>query len=216
MIRTEVVTLTAIAAIAFRQKLTAGGSGITILRFDVEQPGRASISKTSGTAIPTANTSADLYPAAAFREAIELTSGMPYTKRGGVRLNKQEAEACPPEPGEAAEEQEIVVDSRDYQKLVAHYTDKNGKLSYDLIDRDLIKFAHTSKTVKAMLEEKVTQKKIRNYIVSSKFRSVTGNKKLTEEEALKMAELLDEASPRSVYKALDAELRRMNAASKRK
>ena len=38
MIRTDIVNLTVIDAVAFRQKLTAGGSGVTILRYDIDQP----------------------------------------------------------------------------------------------------------------------------------------------------------------------------------
>ena len=216
MIRTEVVNLTVIQAVAFRQKLTAGGAGITILRYDAEQPGIASISKTSGDAIPSANTPADLYPMAAFKEAIQLTAGMPYRKRGGVRLNRKAVEETAPEAPEEAAEEEIVIDSGEYQKLVDKYTDRNGKLSYELLNRDLIRFVHASKTVKTMLEEGVSNKKIRAYIVSSKFRTVIGSKKLTEAQALKMADLLDEVSPKSVFKALDGELRRLSAAKKRR
>lgn len=216
MIRTEVVNLTVIQAVAFRQKLTVGGAGITILRYDAEQPGIASISKTSGDAIPTANTPADLYPMAAFKEAIQLTAGMPYRKRGGVRLNRKAVEETAPEAPEEAAEEEIVIDSGEYQKLVDKYTDRNGKLSYELLNRDLIRFVHASKTVKTMLEEGVSNKKIRAYIVSSKFRTVIGSKKLTEAQALKMADLLDEVSPKSVFKALDGELRRLSAAKKRR
>ena len=90
------------------------------------------------------------------------------------------------------------------------------KLSYELLNRDLIRFVHASKTVKTMLEEGVSNKKIRAYIVSSKFRTVIGSKKLTEAQALKMADLLDEVSPKSVFKALDGELRRLSAAKKRR
>ena len=67
MIRTDTVNLTVISAVAFRQKLTAGGSGVTVLRYDTKQPGIASISKTSGDAIPAANTPVDLYPMEAFK-----------------------------------------------------------------------------------------------------------------------------------------------------
>ena len=58
--------------------------------------------------IPAANTQTDLYPAEAFREAIQLTAGMPYSKRGGVRLEKKAVvEAAPePAPEAAAEAQE--------------------------------------------------------------------------------------------------------------
>ena len=56
MIRTSTVQLTTISAVAYRQKLVSGGAGITIWGNNVRQPGLASISKTSGEAIPTANT----------------------------------------------------------------------------------------------------------------------------------------------------------------
>ena len=215
MIRTETVTLTTIEAVAFRQKLKAGGSGITILRYDIAQPGIASISKTSGEAIPTENTPADLYPAEAFNEAIRLTAGMPYKKRSGVRLTKKKVEEVAPETTEEIAE-EVVIDTAEYQKLVDNYTDKNGKLSYDLLNRDLIRFAHASKTVSKMLEEGANVKKTRTYIVCTKFRTVIGNKKLTEAEILKMAELIDEVSPKSAFKALDSELRKLSAAKKQK
>lgn len=51
MIRTNVVSLSAIKAVAYRQKLMTGGSGIVIIRGDASQPGIASISKTFGEAI---------------------------------------------------------------------------------------------------------------------------------------------------------------------
>ena len=76
MIRTAIVHLTTIPAIAYRQKLSSGGSGITVLRYNVQQPGLASISKTTGKAIPTENTSSELYPQEGFEEAIRLTAGM--------------------------------------------------------------------------------------------------------------------------------------------
>ena len=216
MIRTDIVNLTVIEAVAFRQKLTSGGSGITILRYDMDQPGIASISKTSGEAIPSANTPVDLYPLDAFKEAIRLTAGMPYKKRGGVRLEKKAVKEIAPAADEETMEEEVFIDSSEYQKLVDQYTDKNGKLSYELLNRDLIRFAHTSKIVRSMLAEGAALKKIRTYIVCSKFRTVIGNKKLTEAQVLKMADLLDEVSPKSVFKTLDGELRKQSAAKKQK
>ena len=216
MIRTDVVNLTVIPAVAFRQKLQAGGASVTILRYDAKQPGIASISKTSGEPIPVANTPAELYPAEAFREAIELTAGMPYSKRGSVKLDKKAVVPAGPEAVEEAAEEDPVVDSAEYQKVVARYTDQNGKLSYELLNRDLIKFAHSSRTVRSMIGEGAALKKVRTYIVTTKFRTVTGSKKLTEEQALAMGQLLDEVSPRSVFKQLDSELRKAGAAGKRK
>ena len=90
MVRTNVVALNSVPGVAYRQKLPAGGSGIVILREDFEQPGIASISKTSGEAIPSTNTPKELYPQEAFQEAISLTAGLPYKKQGAVKLKGKE------------------------------------------------------------------------------------------------------------------------------
>lgn len=210
MIRTNIVELTVIPAAAYRQKLPSGGSGIVILRYDAPQPGIASISKTSGDAIPSANTSQKLYPQEAFKEAMELTSGMPYKKQGSVRLKEKRVEEAPkPEVIESpeTEAEEIAVDSAEYRKIVTRYTDKNGRLSYDLLNRDLIKFAHYSSKVRGMIAEKRPVEDIRLYTVGTKFRTIAENDKLTDAQILKIAELLDEVSPKGVFKEFNDELR---------
>lgn len=98
MIRTSTVQLTTISAVAYRQKLVSGGAGITIWGNNVRQPGLASISKTSGEAIPTANTPLEYYPPEAFAEAIKLTAGLPYKNLGKVQM----PEGLAVEPEEAA------------------------------------------------------------------------------------------------------------------
>ena len=104
MIRTNVVELTVIPAIAYRQKLPSGDVGITILSYGVAQPGLATISKTSGDAILSANTPKGLYPTEAFQEAITLTNGMPYRRQKSVQVKEEivlEAEEeLPQEPEE--------------------------------------------------------------------------------------------------------------------
>ena len=219
MIRTNSVTLSVIPAIAYRQKFAAGGSGIVILRADETQPGIASISKTSGEPIVANNTPAEPYPLEAFQEAMELTAGLPYRKQGKPRLVAQDLTA--PEAVEVVEDQdqspedEVVVDSREYQAIVATFTDKNGKLSYDLINRELIQFAHSSEMVRRMLDAGEDEDRIRLFIVGNKFRTITGNKDLTDEQVLAMAALLDEVSPKGVFKELNAEIRKLLGASKR-
>ena len=209
MIRTNVVKLSKINGIAFRQKLLSGGSGIVILREDSAQPGIASISKTSGEPIPTTNTSKKLFPLDAFREAIALTAGLPYRKQGKVQL-KGESQPEEPTPEEQAEE-EAVVDSAEYDKIVAKYTDKNGKLSYALLNRDMIKFAHSSSKVRKMVEDGESVEDIRLYAVGTKFRTIAGNPDLTDKQVLKMVELLDEVSPKGVFKEFNDELRKMKS-----
>lgn len=210
MIRTKVVELTQIKGIAYRQKLPSGGSGIVILREGVAQPGIASISKKTGEAVLTANTPADVYPQEAFQEAMALTAGLPYKKLGKVQLNEDTAPEQPEEP--AAEE--VIVDSEEYGKIVEKYTAKNGKLSYDLINKDMIKFAYSSSIVRKMVQDGESDEKIRLYIAGTKFRKITGNPELTDAQVLKIVELLDEVSPKGVFKEFNEELRKMKAGKK--
>ncbi len=205
MIRTDIVALTTLQAIAYRLKLTSGGAGIVIMRSDFAQPGIASISKTSGDPIPTANTPADKYPREAFQEAIALTSGMPYSKRGTPPQQAAVPAADEPEETQALE---VLIDSTEYQKIVDAYTDKNGKLSYALLNKDMIKFAHSSSRVRLMIEKKSSLEDIRLYAVGTKFRHITGNSHLSDDQVQKMIGLLDEVSPKGVLTEFTEELRR--------
>ena len=209
MIRTNSVTLTTLPAVAYRQKFASGGSGIVIVRSDATQPGIASVSKTSGEAIISSNTPRDLYPQEAFEEAKALTAGMPYRKQGKPKpyFVETAAEETPVVEDEPIPEVEVLIDSDEYQRLVDAYTDKDGRLSYALLNKELIQFAHGSEMVSRMLAAGESEEAIRLYIVGTKFRNVTGNKNLTDEQVRKMAELLDEVSPKGVFKELNAELR---------
>ena len=210
MIRTSSVKLTTLPAVAYREKLAKGGTGIVIVRSDATQPGIASISKTSGEPIPSANTSADLYPVEAFKEAMELTAGMPYRKQGKPKPVLIEV------PEEEVPEIEVVVDSSEYQAVVDAYTDKSGKLSYALLNKDLIQFVHRSSVARRMIAAGEPEEAIRAYAVGAKFRTITGNGDLTDGQALKMAELLDEVSPKGVFKELNAEIRAKLGKGKKK
>ena len=218
MIRTNSVTLSVMPALAYRQKLPSGGSSVVIIRADATQPGVASISKTSGEPIVADNTPAELYPPEAFAEAIELTAGMPYRKQGKPRIVAQDLQQVEVEPEPADEElpeAAVVIDSAEYQALVYAFTDKKGRLSYDLLNKELIQFAHSSEMVRRMVEAQDPEDRIRLFVVGTKFRNVTGNKDLTDEQVLKMAELLDEVSPKGVFKDLTADIRAQLGASKR-
>lgn len=179
------------------------------------------MSKTSGEPIVSTNTPADLYPVEAFKEALELTAGMPYRKQGKPRIVAQDLQVEAPqveveivdEPAEP--EVEVVVDSSEYQAIVDAYTDKKGKLSYDLLNKELIQFAHGSDMVRRMIEAGEPEDKIRLYVVGTRFRAVTGNKDLSDEQVLAMAALLDEVSPKGVFKEFNSELRKTLGANKR-
>lgn len=144
MIRTNSVTLTTLPdAIAYRRKLASGGSGIVIVRASEPQPGTATISKTSGEPIVSGNTPTEAYPAEAFAEAIELTGGMPYRKQGkpATPFMRVAPDLDVTEDGDEGDEsltEASVVSGEDYQKVVDAYTDKDGKISYELLNRDLL------------------------------------------------------------------------------
>ena len=204
MIRTSVVELTTIPAVAYRQKLPAGGSGITVCRYGEKQCGLASISTRSGKAIPAENNPAELYPEEAFAEAIELTRGLPYKKLGKVTMLKKSFKEEAPK----AEEEEIPVDLAAYDKLAAKYTDKTGKLSYELINKDLIKFLKSSSVVRGLIAEQASAAKIRNYIVGVKVRDITGSKDLTDKQVKQLTDMLDNVYPKGVFKELNDEIRK--------
>ena len=144
-----------------------------------------------------------------------LTTGMPYKKQGtavvkGQALSVQD-EAVPEEPVP----EEAVVDSADYQKIVDKYTDKDGKLSYTLLNKDMIRFAHSSSVVRKMIADGESVEAIRLYTVGAKYRSITGNHNLTDDQVQKITDLLDEVSPKGVYREFNEEIRKSLKAAKK-
>ena len=59
-----------------------------------------------------------------------------------------------------------------------------------------------------MIGESAKPKEISQYVIGTKFRSITGSDKLTDSQVGKMVDLLDEVSPKGVFKEFDEEIRR--------
>jgi hypothetical protein len=219
MIRTKSVTLTTLpAAIAYRLKGTSGGSSLVIVRADEPQPGIATISKTSGEPIIATNTPAAAYPIEAFREALELTSGLPYRRQGkpaapGLVPTATEEPAV--EDEQTDEATEVVVASDEYQSVLDAYITKDGKFSYDLMNKEMIQFAHKSEMVGRMIGAGEEEDAILAYIIGTKFRNITGNKDLADEQVSLIAALIDEISPKGAFKELKAKVRSMLGEAKR-
>jgi hypothetical protein len=192
--------------VAYRQKLRDGKSGIVVLRYDMSQPGLASVDRRTGTPEPSTNTNLETFPIAAFQEAIELTSGMPYSRRGAVKLSGN-AEAV--DTDEASPEEFATVNSAEYEAIVKAYTNKKGDLSYQLLNKDFIQFAKSSKIVADMVAKQDSMDEIRDYIIRVKLESLTGNRELTIDQTRRIVELLDEVSPRYVFRELNDEIIRM-------
>lgn len=213
MIRTKIVELTSIEAAAYRQKLKGGRAGVVVMRYDTDQPGLASFSRNTGDPVPNANINLDLYPLEAFKEALELTNGMPYSKRGAVKLSGKPPEAESEAEADAPED-EATVDSAEYAAVVEAYTNKKGELSYDLINKDFIQFARSSKIVGDLVANRASEDEIRTHVVKVKLEQVTGNRDLTEAQAQRIVDMLDEVSPRFVFRELNDEIRRMLSQAK--
>ncbi|WP_448598379.1 hypothetical protein [Thermoleptolyngbya sp.] len=211
MIRTKIVELSTIEAAAYRQKLRNGKSGVVILRYDHAQPGLATINRRTGEPEPAANINLETFPLEAFREAIELTSGMPYSRRGPVQLSGVREE---PEDEEASPEEVATVDSAEYEAIVKAYTNKKGELSYDLLNKDFIQFAKSSKIVADMVANGASESEIRDRILKVKLESLTGNPSLTDAQTQRIVEMLDEVSPRHVFRELNEEIRKMLSQAK--
>jgi hypothetical protein len=206
VIRTKIVELSTIEAAAYRQKLRDGKSGIVILRYDASQPGLASVNRRTGTPEPSANTNLEVFPLEAFQEAIELTSGMPYSRRGAVKLSSQ-PEAV--DTSEESPEELATVNSAEYEAIVKAYTSKKGELSYELLNKDFIQFAKSSKIVADMVANRASVDEIREYVLRVKLESLTGNRELTVAQTKRIVEMLDEVSPRYVFRELNDEIIRM-------
>jgi hypothetical protein len=84
---------------------------------------------------------------------------MPYSKRGRVKLSISPSDAEVDADAEAEAEAEaedpedkVTIDSAEYAAVVSAYTNKKGELSYDLLNKDFIQFAHSSKIVGDMVQ----------------------------------------------------------------
>jgi hypothetical protein len=208
MIRTRLVELSTIEAIAYRRKLRGGHSGVVIQRFDTAQPGLASLNRNDGRPDIAHNVPTDLYPVAAFVEALELTSGLPYNQRGRIKLGNAPEK---PEEVEETEAEIATVCSKEYGAIVDAYTDKRGALSYDLLNKDFIQFAKSSKVVADMAANGAPVEALRSHVVKVKLEQLTGNRNLSDAQVDAIVDMLDEISPRNVFKTLNDELRKMLA-----
>ncbi|MCL2433400.1 MAG: hypothetical protein FWD16_02645 [Clostridia bacterium] len=213
MIRTRIIELTTIPALAYRTKLTSGGAGLTLIRFDEKQPAMAVIDRRSGAPVVREPVDAEKFPPEAFAEALELTRGLPYGKRGAVALASKPAILETPEEAPAPEA-EAAVDSREYQIIVEKFTDDKGLLSYKLINRDFMQFARRSKVVADMAGEGASVEAIRDYVVRSRFSTITKNRNLTQGQVSAMSQMLDDVGNKYVYRELTDELTRMLAKKK--
>ena len=211
IIRSVAIELSSIPAIAYKQKLAAGGAGVKVLRLDQDATAVVTINKRDGSWVPFGKIDETLFPQEAIDEAVELTRGLPYSSRGKIKVTPTEVKEEEEVITEEAEiEQSDMTTSPEYQALVAAYTDKNGRMNYALMNRDFIQFAVKSKAVADLLAANASRDEVVCFIVKSRVSNlVKGKSDLTDREVELLIESLDEIDPRSAFKELKEYLKRL-------
>ena len=214
IIRTAAVELSAIPAIAYKQKLKSGGAGVKLIRLDCESSAVATIDKRSGEPVAFGKVDETLFPYEALVEAVELTVGLPFSARGKISLNV----TCNAETEDVVEEDTPKTDmtlSDEYAAIVERYSDEKGKMNYQLMNRDFMSFAAKSKVVSEMVGRMEHTDEILLHIIKNRASFIAGKKESLEDNEVKaLIEVLDEIDPRSAFKELKAYInRQLSAAS---
>ena len=215
IIRTPAVELTTIPAIAYKQKLSAGGAGIKISRLDQDASAVVTIDRRTGEGVPKGKIDESLFPEEAFSEAISLTSGMAYSARGKIRITVQTEVKEADDVDENESEKIDMVGSTEYAAIIERYSDEKEKLNYPLMNKDFIQFASKSKTVNTMIQSKASIEELLRFILINRAGFISGSKEtLSDTQADALLETLDEIDPRSAFKELTLYLKRMLSRAK--
>ena len=216
MIRTPTVKLTRIAGLAYKQKLVAGGAGLTIMTPDDKAV--FTINKRDGSTVPYGIVDTVLFTNAVIEEALELTRNLSFKRLGNV-IKVYTDNHCDETPAELEAEDDKpsidVVESKEYEGFIMEYTDKNGKFSYQLMNRDLMKFADSSSVVGSMVANADSDDDIMRYIVRSKAVSLARTKAMSDEFLAAFIDTFDSMNTRSAFKELKAHIRTKKSKTKR-
>ncbi|MCL2807303.1 MAG: hypothetical protein FWD27_03945 [Coriobacteriia bacterium] len=209
IIRTKAVELSVIPAIAYKQKLASGGAGIKIMLTSGQTAVRT-IDKRSSDMVAYGKIDEELFPYEAFDEAFELTSSLPYSSRGNIKVVEiEEVQECDVTEEAPAEQIDMTL-SPEYEAIVERYCDEKGGLNYTLMNKDFIQFASRSKTVSSMIGQGAGQEDILLFIVKSRAAEISRQKESLDDASVwLLIESLDEMNPRSAYKELKAHINRM-------
>ena len=210
IIRSAVVELSTIPAIAYKQKLATGGAGLRVLRLDQKAVAVFTLDRRTNQPIPYGTVDSTLFPEEAIDEAVELIIGLPYSARGKIQVSVFQQ----PEVEEDVTEDEVeavdMVDSEEYEAIVSRYSDERGKINYTLLNKDFIQFAAKSKTVSDMVANRMDEDQIVLYILQNRAAYLSGKvESLNVDQTWALLETLDEIDPRAAFKELKAYLRRL-------
>ena len=215
IIRTPVVELMTIPAIAYKQKLASGGSGVKIFRLDTDATAVITIDRRTGEGVPHGKIDTQFFPEDALSEAIALTVGMTYSARGKIKVTAQSEIKESDDVDETEIEKIDMVGSNEYVAIIERYSDEKGKLNYPLMNKDFIQFASKSKTINEMVQNKADTEELVRHILKNRAGFIAGTKEsLSDAQTDALLETLDEIDPRSAFKELTQHLKRMLARAK--
>jgi hypothetical protein len=205
IIRTKVVELSEIPALAYKMKLKSGGSGVKLYRTDQDATVFAEIDKRTGEAVGGVS---ELFTENAFAEALELLEGLPYSARGKVKITiSDEAEAEDVCPG--TEAKISMCESDEFNAIVDRFSDENGKLNYALMNKHFMQFAAGSKVIGTMVGNRASEGEIRLFILKNRAGFLANKKEqLSDDEATALLDALNEINPRSAFKELNLYIRK--------
>ena len=219
IIRSKVVELNCIPAIAYKIKLKDGGSGIKIHRTDKNETAFAELSKETGEAIYTSRINVAHFPSEAFEEAAEQLVGQAYSARGKVKVVASEVvddnEIEVPEheaPGTHEDSCANAVDSDEFKAIVDHYSDVSGKMNYKLMNKQFIQFAARSKAVADLVANRASEKNILLHIVKNRAAYLAEKREfLPDADALALVDAIEDIDHRGAFKDLKLSIRKMLA-----
>ena len=212
IIRTKVVELSILPAVAYKLKLKNGGSGIKMHRTDRDASVFAEVDKRTGGIVHDKSVDFSLFPEEAFDEAIEMLAGLPYSARGKVKImiDDKTDENEVKESEVAAVTAACMVASDEFAAIVDRYSDESGKLNYTLMNKQFIQFAASSKAVSDLVAKKASESEILLFVLKNRAAFLAGKRDhINDEEAASLREALDEINPRSAFKELSLHIRRM-------
>ena len=215
MIRTDTVRLTAINGLAYKQKLAAGGAGITIMT--PADKAVFTINKRDGSCVPYGTVDGGAFTKNVIAEALEVTKGLPYRRLGAVTKVYDDIHSDETSVELETEDEKAAIDvlaSLEYKEFIAQYTDKNGEFSYQLMNKELMQFAARSSVVKRLLAEKNSADKVVRYIVKSKAADLARNKGMDDVMLTAFIDTFDSMNTRSAFKELKAYLRSKTSRAK--
>ena len=216
MIRTETVKLSNVVGLAYKQKLAAGGTGLAIIT--PNDRAAYTINKRDGSVVPYGTVDTNVFTDAMVNEALELTRGLSYKRLGKVTKVYEDSHCDETSADLETEDDKPSMDvmaSKEYEGFIMEYTDKNGKFSYQLMNRDLMKFADRSSVVSNMAAEGDSDGKIARYIIRSKAVSLARTKTMDDGFLDAFIETFDSMNTRSAFKELNSHIRSKKSRKKR-